>query len=91
VAKKKVSSAEKAHRQSVKRREHNRQQRSRLRSALKAIRAALQDNDLDAAKVRLNETFSLVDKMANKGIIHKNTAGRYKSRLVRRVSKTAAA
>ena len=91
MAKKKVSSAEKAHRQSVKRREQNRQQRSRLRTALKAIRAALQENDLDAAKARLNETFSLVDKMANKGIIHKNTAGRYKSRLVKRVSKTKAA
>lgn len=92
MAKKKVSSAEKAHRQSVVRRERNRQQRSKLRTALKAIRAALQDNDLDAAKVRLNETFSLVDKMANKGIIHKNTASRYKSRLVKRVSgKTKAA
>jgi len=91
VAKKKVSSAEKAHRQSVKRREQNRQQRSRLRTALKAIRAALDDNDMDAAKAKLNETFSLVDKMANKGIIHKNTAGRYKSRLVKRVSSTPAA
>ena len=90
MAKKKVSSAEKAHRQSVKRREQNRQQRSRLRSALKAIRAALEESDLDEARTRLNETFSLVDKMANKGIIHKNTAGRYKSRLVKRVStKTA--
>jgi small subunit ribosomal protein S20 len=90
VAKKKVSSAEKAHRQSVKRREQNRQQRSRLRTALKAIRAALDESDLDEARSRLTETFSLVDKMANKGIIHKNTAGRYKSRLVKRVStKTA--
>ena len=86
MAKKKVSSAEKAHRQSVKRREQNRQQRSRLRTALKAIRAALDESDLDEARTRLNETFSLVDKMANKGIIHKNTAGRYKSRLVKRVS-----
>lgn len=86
MAKKKVSSAEKAHRQSVKRREQNRQQRSKLRTALKAIRAALDESDLDGAKSRLKETFSLVDKMANKGIIHKNTAGRYKSRLVKRVS-----
>ena len=82
MAKKKVSSAVKAHRQNVKRREHNRQLRSKLRTALKAIRAAIQDNDLDAAKARLTDTFSLVDKMANKGVIHRNTAGRYKSRLV---------
>ena len=58
---------------------------------MKAIRASLQDGDLEEAKTRLNETFSLVDKMANKGIIHKNTAGRYKSRLVKRVSTKASA
>jgi small subunit ribosomal protein S20 len=86
VAKKKVSSAEKAHRQSVKRRLHNRQQRSRLRTGLKAIRAALQENDIEAAKARLNDTISLVDKMAKKGIIHRNTAGRYKSRIARQLT-----
>ncbi|HXE80533.1 MAG TPA: 30S ribosomal protein S20 [Vicinamibacterales bacterium] len=85
MAKKKVSSAAKAHRQSLRRRERNRHHRSRLRTALKAIRAALQNNDLETAKARLNDTFSLVDKMANKGIIHRNTAGRYKSRLVARI------
>ena len=91
MAKKKVSSAEKAYRQSIKRREHNRQLRSRLRTALKAIRAALDGKDLDAARERLTETFSLVDKMANKGIIHRNTAGRYKSRLVRRMGRKSQA
>ena len=85
MAKKKVSSAEKAYRQSIKRNEHNRQLRSRLRTALKGIRAAIDGKDMDAAKARLTETFSLVDKMANKGVIHRNTAGRYKSRLVRRI------
>ena len=91
MAKKKVSSAIKAHRQNIKRREHNRQLRSRLRTALKGIRAALDGKDLDAAKARLTETFSLVDKMANKGIIHRNTAGRYKSRLVKRLGTRKAA
>jgi small subunit ribosomal protein S20 len=85
VAKKKVSSAVKAHRQSIKRREHNRQLRSRLRTALKGIRGALAGKDVNAAKGHLSEAFSLVDKMANKGIIHRNTAGRYKSRLVKRL------
>lgn len=89
--KKKISSAVKAHRQAVKRRDHNRQLRSRLRSALKTIRAAIDAGDLDGAKAALGTTFSLVDKMANKGIIHKNAAGRYKSRLVKRVGKTPAA
>jgi small subunit ribosomal protein S20 len=91
VAKKKVSSAEKAHRQNVKRRDQNRQMRSRLRTALKAIRGALDNDDVETAKARLNDTFSLVDKMANKGIIHKNTAGRYKSRIVKKLSSKSAA
>ncbi len=86
ATKKKVTSAVKAYRQNVKRRDHNRQLRSRLRSALKSIRAAIDGKDLAAAKAALDTTFSLVDKMANKGIIHKNAAGRYKSRLVKRVA-----
>lgn len=89
ATKKKISSAVKAYRQSLKRNEHNRQLRSRLRTALKAIRTAIDAGSLEAAKEALGNTFSLVDKMANKGIIHKNAAGRYKSRLVKRVSKTA--
>jgi len=91
VAKKKVSSAEKAHRQSVQRREHNRELRGSLRTALKKIRAAIDDNDLETANARLNDTFSLVDKMSNKGIIHKNTAGRYKSRLVKGLRRASTA
>ena len=90
MAKKKVSSAEKAHRQSVERRDHNRELRSSLRTALKKIRAAIDDNDLETANARLNDTFSLVDKMSNKGIIHKNTAGRYKSRLVKGLRRASA-
>jgi len=79
-------SALKAHRQTTKRHEHNRQMRTRLRSALRTIREALSAGDLDAAKAALANTFSLVDRMAGKGIIHRNTASRYKSRIARRVS-----
>ena len=75
------ASALKAHRQSLKNREHNRQFRARLRNALRAIRAAIVSNDLAAAKKALKETVSLIDRMASKGIIHKNAAGRYKSRI----------
>ena len=89
ATKKKVSSAEKAYRQNVKRRDHNRQMRSRLRTALKSIRAAIEQGDIAAAKQALTATFSLVDKMANKGIIHKNAAGRYKSRLTTRLAARA--
>ena len=87
---KRTKSALKANRQNIKRREHNRQMRSKLRTALKSIRASLDDNDLDGAKSALSKTVSMVDKMATKGIIHRNTAGRYKSRLGARLSKASA-
>ena len=87
---KRTKSALKANRQNVKRREHNRQMRSKLRSALKSIRVSLDAKDLTAAKAALNQTVSIVDKMATKGIIHRNTAGRYKSRLSASMSKATA-
>ena len=87
---KRTKSALKANRQNVKRRDHNRQQRSKLRTALKGIRAALDAKDLDAAKTALSATVSIVDKMAKTGIIHRNTAGRYKSRLAARMTKVGA-
>jgi small subunit ribosomal protein S20 len=86
---KRTKSALKANRQNVKRREHNRQMRSRLRTALKSIRASLDAKDLPGAKAALRATVSIVDKMAAKGIIHRNTASRYKSRLGLHVSKSA--
>jgi len=84
-------SALKAHRQNVKRREHNRQMRTRLRRALRDIRAAIDSGTPAEVKDALRNTISLVDKMAGKGIIHRNTAGRYKSRLASRVAKKSAA
>lgn len=83
-------SALKAHRQNVQRRQHNRDMRSTLRTGLKAIRAALNDGKIDDAKALLSKATSLVDKMAGKGIIHKNTAGRYKSRIAARLKTTTA-
>ncbi len=79
-------SALKAHRQSLKNREHNRQFRSRLRTALKNVRTAIDGNDKAAAKSALREVVSLIDKLASKGIIHRNAAGRYKSRLTTRLA-----
>lgn len=80
------ASALKAHRQSLKNRERNRQLRSRLRTALKNIRSAVDGNDLTAATAALRETVSLIDKMASKGVIHRNAASRYKSRLTLRIA-----
>ncbi len=88
----KHASALKAHRQSLKRREHNRQLRSQLRTALKAVRTAIDSNDLAAARTALGDTIALIDRMASKRIIHRNAANRHKSRLTRRlVAKTTAA
>ena len=81
------ASAVKAHRQTIKRTEHNRELRSKLRTGLKNIRAAIDAGDVTKAKAALSATFSLIDKMAGKGIIHRNAAGRYKSRLAKRTAK----
>lgn len=80
------ASALKAHRQSLQNRERNRQFRARLRGALKSIRVAIDGNDLAGAKNALKQTISLIDRMAGKGIIHRNAAGRYKSRLTTRLA-----
>ncbi len=80
------ASAIKAHRQNVKRREHNRALRSKLRTALKDIRSSLSANDLAAVKSKLAATVSLIDKMAGKGLIHDNAAARYKSRLQKQIA-----
>ena len=83
------ASALKAHRQSVKNNERNRQYRSRLRNALRDIRSAVDGKNLDGAKKALKQTISLIDKMTSKGVIHRNAAGRYKSRLSRRLARNA--
>ena len=84
-------SALKAHRQNLERRERNRQMRTRLRRALRDVRAAIDSDNATDLQEALRSTVSLVDKMAGKGLIHRNTAARYKSRLASRVSKKSAA
>ena len=84
---KRNKSALKANRQNVKRREANRSLRAKLRTGLKKIRTSLDDKNVEGAKTALTSMQSLVDKMATKGIIRRNTASRYKSRLAARISK----
>lgn len=76
----------KAHRQTVARTAHNRELRSKLRTSLKSIRQAIAAGERDAAKSLLGGTVSVVDKMAAKGIIHRNAAARYKSRLKKKMA-----
>jgi small subunit ribosomal protein S20 len=84
---KRNKSALKANRQNIKRREHNRALRSKLRTGLKSVRAAASGENAAGTTQAMSNMQSLVDKMAAKGIIHKNTASRLKSRLSARVPK----
>jgi small subunit ribosomal protein S20 len=79
-------SAEKRDRQNIKRRAINRNNRSKLRTQIKKLRTALAGADQQQSQELLNPTVSIIDKAVNKGIIHKNTAARYKSRLTGHVS-----
>ena len=79
-------SAEKRVRQNTKRNEINRSNRSKLRTQIKSLRASLSTGDKKSSTELLNPTVSLIDKAVNKGLIHKNTAARHKSRLTKHVS-----
>ena len=82
-------SAEKRVRQNARRNEINRSNRSKLRTSIKKLRAAVAGHDKSASTELLYPTVSLIDKAVNKGIIHKNTAARYKSRLTKHVNALA--
>jgi small subunit ribosomal protein S20 len=79
-------SAEKRVRQNLKRNEINRSNRSKLRTQIKKLRMAIAGHDKAQSGELLSPTVSLIDKAVNKGVLHKNTAARYKSRLTKHVS-----
>lgn len=85
-----TKSAEKRNRQNVKARERNRAHRSRLRTAIKSLRAAVASGDAAKAQELLPQTFSVIDATAQKKVIHANTASRYKSRLAKTVASLGA-
>ena len=76
-----IASARKRARQSEKRRQHNASLRSELRSAVRNIRKAIAAGDKKAAQDVFRGATSAIDSIADKNIIHKNTAARHKSRL----------
>ena len=79
-------SAEKRVRQNEKRRAVNRSNRGSLRTQIKKLRAALTAGDKAQSQELLNPTIALIDKSVNKGVLHKNTAARHKSRLTMHVN-----
>jgi small subunit ribosomal protein S20 len=78
-------SAEKRHRQSLKRRERNRAARSALRTAIREAREAIAKKDKGAMGVKVKAAESAIRNAASRGIIRKNTA----SRVVGRIAKAA--
>ncbi len=78
-------SALKRARQTEKRTARNRTSRSRLRTALRDLRESMEKGDHAASEQVYRETVSALDKAIQKGVLHQNTASRYKSRLSARV------
>ncbi len=73
--------ARKRARQNTKRRAQNASQRSMVRTYIKRVQAALEQKSYELATEAYNKAVPVIDRMADKGIIHKNKAARHKSRL----------
>jgi small subunit ribosomal protein S20 len=84
-------SALKRHRQSLKLKALNQANRHKLKTQMKKLKAAIEAGKPADAKTILPGTFSLIDKSVQKGVIKKNTARRYKSRLTKSVNAIPAA
>jgi small subunit ribosomal protein S20 len=82
-------SALKRARQTETRTARNRANRSRLRTALRKMRQAIAAGNREAAQQAFRETASAIDKSIQKGVLHQNTASRYKSRLSARLNAMA--
>jgi len=83
-------SALKRARQSEVRRTINKTNKTRVKSAVKAIRTAIEENQKDKAVEAFPSVVSVIGKMASKGTFHKKAAARKVSRLARMINKTAA-
>ena len=82
-------SALKRARQTEKRSARNRTNTSRLRTALRDLRESLAKGEKSGAEQVFRQTVSALDKAIQKGVIHENTASRYKSRLSARLNALA--
>jgi small subunit ribosomal protein S20 len=78
-----TKSAIKRMRQNEQRRMRNRRLRSRMRTQIKNFQRLVEQGEVEEARQILPSVYSVVDNTAGKGVIHRNTAGRYKSRLAK--------
>ena len=86
-----TKSAIKNVRKNRRRRDINKTRKGTLRTQIKKLRATVKAKDLEAAAKELTRTISAIDRSIRKGILHRNTAARYKSRLSRSVRSLAPA
>lgn len=75
--------ARKRHRQSLERRMRNKSVRTRVRRQMRLMRAAIEEGDAAKVQEMLPETISIIDVGWRRGVLHRNTASRYKSRMTR--------
>jgi small subunit ribosomal protein S20 len=83
-------SAERRHRQSIKRQARNQAVKSRVRTAVKQVSETLTGSDNTQAELTLRKATKEIYKAASKGVIHRNTAARKVARLARRLHQKAA-
>lgn len=82
-----TASAKKRARQAEKHRQHNASLRSMVRTYIKKVYLAIENKDLKLASESFNLAQPVIDRMAQKGLLHKNKAARHKSRLVNHIKK----
>lgn len=75
--------ARKRHRQSLERRMRNKSVRTRVRRQMRMMRVAIDEGDARKVREILPETMSIIDVGWRRGVLHRNTASRYKSRMAR--------
>ena len=80
-----TAQAKKRARQAEKHREHNAARRSLMRTQIKRVLKAVEAKDKTGAQQAYRVASSIIDRLAGKNVLHRNTASRYKSRLNERV------
>lgn len=85
-----TAQAKKRARQGEKRRRHNASLRSLVRTVIKKVLAAIETGDAEKAKAAYSAAVPVIDRMADKGILHKNKAARHKGRLNAHIKALAA-
>lgn len=83
-------SAQKRHRQSLKKKERNRAVRTEMRHEIRKVREIVAKGDGAAAATELKAAMKIISKAATKGVIHRNTASRYIARLSKQVAASSA-